>query len=103
MRSNPLPGARIFVREDKEHEMKDKLRVTDDGEVYVDGVLRLVGQPDSVRSNGDMQAHLLRLESEALSPLDRIVHESVMKAYGFTRDDKGVWRQASSDQKTRQG
>ena len=75
--------------------MADKLRVTDDGKVYVDGVLRLVGPPDSVLSNGDMQAHLLRLESEALSPIDKVVHQSVMKAYGFHRDRKGVWRQTS--------
>ncbi len=84
-------------QEDKEHKMTDKLRVTDDGKVYVDGVLRLVGQPDTVRSNGDMQAHLLRLESEALSPIDRIVHESVLKAYGFNRDREGVWRQSGLD------
>ncbi|HET8826127.1 MAG TPA: hypothetical protein VFM77_13410 [Terriglobales bacterium] len=77
--------------------MTDKLRVTDDGKVYVDGVLRLVGRPDSVLGNGDMQAHLLRLESEALSPIDKVVHESVMKAYGFQRDQKGVWRQARLD------
>ena len=73
--------------------MADKLRVTDDGKVYVDGVLRLVGRRDSVVDNGDMQAHLLRLESEVLSPIDKIVHENVMKAYGFHRDRAGVWRQ----------
>ncbi len=73
--------------------MAEKLRVMDDGKVYVDGVLRLVGRPDSVLPNGDLQAHLLRLESEVLSTIDRIVHESVMKAYGFQRDQEGVWRQ----------
>jgi hypothetical protein len=73
--------------------MADKLRATDDGKIYIDGVLRLVGRPGSVLANGDMQAHLLRLESEVLSPIDRIVHESVMKAYGFQRDREGVWRQ----------
>lgn len=75
--------------------MPDKLRVTDDGKVYVDGVLRLVGPPDSVLTNGDLQAHLLQLESEVLAPIDRIVHESVMKAHGFLRDQEGVWRQIS--------
>ncbi len=73
--------------------MAEKLCVMNDGKVYVDGVLRLVGRPDSVLSNGDLQAHLLRLESEVLSPIDRIVHESVMKAYGFQRDQEGVWHQ----------
>ncbi len=75
--------------------MLDRLRVTDDGKVYVDGVLRLVGRAESVLRNGDMQAHLLRLESDVLSPIDRIVHESVMKAYGFQRDKEGIWRQIS--------
>lgn len=73
--------------------MADRLRVNDDGTVYVDGVLRLVGRAESVLRNGDLQAHLFRLESEVLSPIDRIVHESVMKAYGFQRDQEGVWRQ----------
>jgi hypothetical protein len=82
---NSLPKAK--------KQMVDKLRVTNDGKVYVDGVLRLIGPPGSVLGNGDMQAHLLRLESEVLSPIDRIVHESVMKAYGFQRDREGVWRQ----------
>ena len=75
--------------------MADKLRVTDDGKVYVDGVLRLVGRRESVVGNGDMQAHLLRLESEILSPLDKIVHEKVMNAHGFHRGREGVWRQTS--------
>jgi hypothetical protein len=77
------------------HEMADRLRVTDDGKIYVDGVLRLIGPRERVVSNGDMQAHLLRLESGDLSPLDRIVHERVMNAFGFHRDQDGVWRQSS--------
>lgn len=89
-RENAVVRARLNTKK----QMADKLRVTDDGRVYVDGVLCLIGRPDSVRSNGDLQAHLLRLESEVLSPIDKIVHESVMKAYGFQRDRDGVWRQA---------
>lgn len=75
--------------------MSDKLRVTDDGKVYIHGVLRLVGRGESVVGNGELQAHLLRLESEILSPLDKLVHEKVMNAYGFHRDQRGVWRQRS--------
>ena len=89
----PSSNGFLIVRSDKGHEMVDKLRVMDDGKVYVNGVLRLLGPPDSVLANGDLQAHLLRLESEILSPIDRVVHESVMKAYGFQRDQDGVWRQ----------
>jgi hypothetical protein len=81
------------VTASEDYDMKEKLSVTDDGNIYVDGVLRLAGPPQSVLGNGDLQAHLLRFESEKLSPLDKIVHEKVMNAYGFHREQDGVWRQ----------
>jgi hypothetical protein len=75
--------------------MADKLQVSDQGEVYVDGALRLVGSPAKVVGNGDMLAHLLRLESTDLSPLDKLVHVKVMNAFGFHRNQDGVWREPS--------
>jgi len=72
--------------------------ITEDGKIYIDGVLRLVGPKGLVIARpGGLLEHplagtVMRLESPPV-PIDDTNDKTILESQGFFRSKNGVWRQ----------
>lgn len=79
--------------------MPDKLRVTADGQIFINGELRMVGAPVTQigeRYSSGLEGTVMRLEAGDVTGLDADIHKKILEAAGFFRDQDGVWRKPSA-------